>query len=89
MKSPRGITQGMVHVSLVSGIFDWNLCGTDIIGSLGWQTVSVRRYYFTAVPTCMYRCLKGDAPCYQFTKIQQLLYKTVFRGLVCTKTQHC
>ncbi len=56
---------------LVSGVFDWNVRGINIIRRLGWQTVRVRRDYFTAV--LMYICLKGEAPFYlshHFTKVQ-------------------
>ncbi len=56
---------------LVSGVFDWNVRGIDIIRRLEWQTIRARRGYFAAV--LMHSCLKGDAPYYlsqYFTKVQ-------------------
>ncbi len=54
----------------MSGVFDWNVRGIDIIRRLGWQTVRERRDYFTAV--LMYRTgvLKAIYLSHQFTKIQ-------------------
>ncbi len=44
---------------VVSGVYDWNLNGMDIVSQLGWQTVRERRDYFTCV--LIFKYLHGQA----------------------------
>ena len=66
---------------LVSGIFDWNVRGINVIGRLGWETVREPRDYFKAVLT--YRCLKGYAPFYPSHQLTNVQHRYCTRQSLC------
>lgn len=47
---------------IVTGNYSWNVRGTDLVSELGWQNVTQRRDYFTAL--LVFKALHGMAPVY-------------------------